>query len=144
MIVGKLAFFAWALIVPMFFHRWWVVLLFYGAAAFLVGSILAVVFQLAHCLEEADFPRLPAGPERVERSFSRRVAARGPRRRPVDSPHRAGKRSDTPRRRRSEGVAPSDRASWRAGGSSPRSRRSHRAACEWPLARAPGNDASVV
>jgi linoleoyl-CoA desaturase len=57
LLAGKAAFFAWALVIPMFFHRWWVVLVFYGLTAFLVGLLLAVVFQLAHCLEEADFPR---------------------------------------------------------------------------------------
>jgi linoleoyl-CoA desaturase len=71
MIVGKLAFFAWALVVPMLFHRWWVVLLFYGAAAFLVGSILAVVFQLAHCLEEAEFPHVPVGTDRVAERWAK-------------------------------------------------------------------------
>ena len=31
LLVGKAVFFAWALVIPMFFHRWWVVLGFYGA-----------------------------------------------------------------------------------------------------------------
>jgi linoleoyl-CoA desaturase len=57
LLVGKAAFLSWALAIPMLFHRWWVVAIYYGATAFLVGLILAVVFQLAHCLEEAAFPR---------------------------------------------------------------------------------------
>jgi linoleoyl-CoA desaturase len=65
MIAGKLAFFAWAVVIPLLFHRWWVVLLFYAAASFLVGLILAIVFQLAHCVEEAEFPCLPAGADRM-------------------------------------------------------------------------------
>jgi len=32
------------------------VLLFYGIASFVEGVVLSVVFQLAHCVEEADFP----------------------------------------------------------------------------------------
>jgi linoleoyl-CoA desaturase len=70
LIAGKAAFFAWALVVPMMFHRWWVVLLFYGATSFVVGLILAVVFQLAHCLEEADFPPVPADASRVPESWA--------------------------------------------------------------------------
>jgi linoleoyl-CoA desaturase len=65
LIAGKVAFFGYALVVPMLFHRWWVVAIFYGATTFFVGLILAVVFQLAHCLEGADFPRVAAGSDRV-------------------------------------------------------------------------------
>jgi linoleoyl-CoA desaturase len=71
MLVGKAAFFAWALVIPMFFHRWWIVLLFYGVTAFLVGLLLAVVFQLAHCIEEADFPHLPEGSSRVSDGWAK-------------------------------------------------------------------------
>jgi linoleoyl-CoA desaturase len=56
MLAGKAAFFGWAIVVPSLFHRWWVVSLFYAGIAFLVGVVLSVVFQLAHCLEEAEFP----------------------------------------------------------------------------------------
>jgi linoleoyl-CoA desaturase len=65
MMAGKLAFFGWALVVPMLFHPWWVVLLFYAGISFLLGLILAVVFQLAHCIEEASFPQVPPGSDRV-------------------------------------------------------------------------------
>jgi linoleoyl-CoA desaturase len=71
LLAGKALFFAWALVIPMFFHRWWVVLLVYGATAFMVGLLLAVVFQLAHCLEEADFPHVPAGSRRVSSQWAR-------------------------------------------------------------------------
>jgi linoleoyl-CoA desaturase len=71
LLVGKAVFFAWALVIPMFFHRWWVVLVFYGITAFLVGLLLAVVFQLAHCLQEADFPHVPAGSSRVAEGWAR-------------------------------------------------------------------------
>jgi linoleoyl-CoA desaturase len=70
LIAGKVAFFAWALVIPMLFHRWWVVLIVYGATTFFVGLILAVVFQLAHCLEEAEFPRVPSGSDRVGESWA--------------------------------------------------------------------------
>ena len=70
LVVGKVLFFGWALVVPMLFHRWWVAAIFYGATAFFVGLILAVVFQLAHCLEGADFPSLPPGSERVAEGWA--------------------------------------------------------------------------
>lgn len=58
LIAGKAAFLAWAFLVPLLFHPWWAVLLFYGATSFLVAVILSVVFQIAHCGEHAEFPAL--------------------------------------------------------------------------------------
>jgi linoleoyl-CoA desaturase len=55
-ILGKVVFFSLALVVPLLFHPWWVVLLFYAAASWVQGVALSVVFQLAHCVEEAAFP----------------------------------------------------------------------------------------
>jgi linoleoyl-CoA desaturase len=60
-IAGKLVFYSWALVVPMFFHRWWVVLAFYFFASVISGVVMAVVFQLAHCVEEAAFPATKHG-----------------------------------------------------------------------------------
>ena len=37
-------------------HRLWVVVLFYGVTVFVTGVLVSVVFQLAHCVEEAEFP----------------------------------------------------------------------------------------
>ena len=58
---GKLSFFSLALVIPMLFHSWWIVLAFYFVATFMSGLVLSVVFQMAHCVEEADFP-LPLEP----------------------------------------------------------------------------------
>ena len=58
LIAGKVAFAGWAFVVPMLFHPWWVVLLFYGATSFFVAVILSVVFQVAHCGAHASFPTL--------------------------------------------------------------------------------------
>jgi linoleoyl-CoA desaturase len=55
-ISGKALFFTLAFVLPMFLHSWWKVLLFYGLVAGIVGVVLSIVFQLAHCVEEADFP----------------------------------------------------------------------------------------
>jgi len=55
-ISGKVLFFSMAFVIPMFLHRWWVVLSIYALAAFVSGVVLSVVFQLAHCVGEAEFP----------------------------------------------------------------------------------------
>lgn len=67
---GKALFYTWALVVPMLFHPWWVVLLGYAAASFVLGVILSVVFQLAHCVEEASFPELQPGTTEVPRAWA--------------------------------------------------------------------------
>jgi linoleoyl-CoA desaturase len=55
-IAGKLVFFSWAFIIPMLLHPVLAVLGVYLLAAFISGVVLSVVFQLAHCVEDADFP----------------------------------------------------------------------------------------
>jgi linoleoyl-CoA desaturase len=70
MLGGKLVFGAWAFLIPMLFHRWWVVLIFYAATSFLLGMILAIVFQLAHCVQEADFPHVPEGTRDVPSAWA--------------------------------------------------------------------------
>jgi len=62
---GKVLFFGWAFVLPALFHPLWVVLVFYAGGAFVIGLILSVVFQLAHCVEEADFPEPPQGGARL-------------------------------------------------------------------------------
>jgi len=42
--------------VPMIFHAWWIVLAYYMLTNLINGVVLSTVFQLAHCVEEADFP----------------------------------------------------------------------------------------
>jgi linoleoyl-CoA desaturase len=53
---GKVVFFSMAFVIPMLLHPWWAVLGVYGVAAFVSGVVLSIVFQLAHCVEAADFP----------------------------------------------------------------------------------------
>ncbi|MFQ5423457.1 MAG: fatty acid desaturase family protein [Phycisphaerae bacterium] len=53
---GKIVFFTLTFALPMLLHPWWIVLSVYAAAAFVQGVVLSVVFQLAHCVEEAEFP----------------------------------------------------------------------------------------
>jgi len=67
--IGKLLFFSWALVVPLLVHAWPVVLLHGAVASFSLGFVLSVVFQLAHVVEEADFPDADAADE--DRSWAR-------------------------------------------------------------------------
>lgn len=53
---GKLVFFAFAFAIPSVFHSVWLVLASYGLVAITLGIVLSVVFQLAHVVEEANFP----------------------------------------------------------------------------------------
>jgi linoleoyl-CoA desaturase len=56
-IAGKVVFFALALVIPMLFHPVWAVALCYVLTASVMGILMSVVFQLAHCVEEAEFPQ---------------------------------------------------------------------------------------
>jgi linoleoyl-CoA desaturase len=53
---GKLIHVGWAIALPLVFHSWWVVLVFYVAISWTVGLLLATMFQLAHCTELVGFP----------------------------------------------------------------------------------------
>ncbi len=53
---GKMFFFSMAFVVPMLLHPVLAVLAVYAIASFVSGVVLSVVFQLAHVVEEADFP----------------------------------------------------------------------------------------
>jgi linoleoyl-CoA desaturase len=63
-VLGKLAHLSWALVVPIAVLGWGKALVFYVALSAACGITLAVVFQLAHCVEEAVFvdPDAHAGP----------------------------------------------------------------------------------
>ena len=52
---GKLAFVAWSVVIPLLLHPAWQVAAVFGVVSFVLAVTLAVTFQLAHCLEEAEF-----------------------------------------------------------------------------------------
>ncbi len=52
----KIFFLSFVFLVPMLLHPWWAVIGVYLIASFVNGVVISVVFQLAHCVEEADFP----------------------------------------------------------------------------------------
>jgi linoleoyl-CoA desaturase len=53
---GKLVHLSWAVFVPLLFNPWWGVLVFYLVCSWFVGFLLAITFQLAHCVDAAYFP----------------------------------------------------------------------------------------
>ena len=57
LLLGKAVSFAIFIGIPMIFHPIWVVLVFYVFTFAIVGLLLSVVFQLAHCVETAEFPQ---------------------------------------------------------------------------------------
>ena len=67
---GKAVFLALAFGIPLLFHATWVVLLFYGVAALVVGMVLSIVFQLAHCVEDAEFPLPREGSGSMENAWA--------------------------------------------------------------------------
>jgi linoleoyl-CoA desaturase len=54
-LVGKAIFVSWTIVVPLFFYPWWAVAAGYLAFSGAMSLVMAVTFQLAHCVEEADF-----------------------------------------------------------------------------------------
>lgn len=64
-LAGKASFLSIAFVVPALFRPLSLVLAGYVAVMAIVGFVLAIVFQLAHSVEEAGHPALPKGGERV-------------------------------------------------------------------------------
>ena len=56
---GKVVFFTAAFAIPLTLHATWKVAACYAIAALVAGLVLSVVFQLAHCVGEVDFPPRP-------------------------------------------------------------------------------------
>jgi linoleoyl-CoA desaturase len=59
LIGGKLVWFTIAFVIPSLLFPIWGVIAFYLLVSFIQGMVMAVVFQLAHCVEEAQFPPVP-------------------------------------------------------------------------------------
>jgi linoleoyl-CoA desaturase len=64
LLLGKAIFVAWALVIPALLHPLATVVGVYLLVSAVVGVVLAVTFQLAHCVDAAEFP--PA----MEQSFA--------------------------------------------------------------------------
>jgi linoleoyl-CoA desaturase len=53
---GKAVFLSLAFAIPLCLHPLWAVAASYAVTAVVMGIVLGAVFQLAHCVEDADFP----------------------------------------------------------------------------------------
>ena len=69
-LAGKLTFFGLAFGIPILLHPFWVVALFYTVTALVLGMVLSVVFQLAHCVEQAAFPLPRPDTGRIENAWA--------------------------------------------------------------------------
>jgi linoleoyl-CoA desaturase len=67
---GKAAFFALAFGIPLHFHSLAVVLGYYALSGIVMGFLLSVVFQMAHCVEEAEFPEPCASTGRLDHAWA--------------------------------------------------------------------------
>lgn len=68
-VLGKALFVSWAVVLPLLLFPWWTVLIAFALTSWVFGITLAVVFQMAHCVEEAEHgfatvAELEADPER--------------------------------------------------------------------------------
>jgi linoleoyl-CoA desaturase len=68
--VGKLAFLTLAFAIPLLHHSASAVIGFYLLTSATLGLVLAIVFQLAHCVEEADFPDQASSGGRVDSGWA--------------------------------------------------------------------------
>jgi linoleoyl-CoA desaturase len=68
-VFGKLVFFTLAFGLPLAFHSIGTVALYYTVVAMVAGVLLAMVFQLAHAVEEAAFPS-PNEPGRIDKPWA--------------------------------------------------------------------------
>lgn len=55
-LAGKIMFWNIAFIIPMLYHPWWGVFLCYIFGIFSISVIAAIVFSLAHTMDETEFP----------------------------------------------------------------------------------------
>ncbi len=67
---GKALFLTLAFGLPILFHPLWIVLLFYVLTVTLAGVVVSVVFQVAHCVAEAEFPLPPENSGSMENTWA--------------------------------------------------------------------------
>jgi linoleoyl-CoA desaturase len=61
--LGKVLHVAWAIALPMIWYPWWAVAGGYLVASWCIGVVLSITFQVAHCVDEAEFAN-PTAPRR--------------------------------------------------------------------------------
>ena len=70
LVAGKAAFVSLAFGVTLYLHPWYYVALWFFVTSFTLGVLLSVVFQLAHCVEHADFPMPDADSMKIENAWA--------------------------------------------------------------------------
>jgi linoleoyl-CoA desaturase len=74
MLLGKAGYYTWAIVLPLVFHPGWHLLALWLLGSAVLGNLLALVFQLAHCAPEAEF-RLAGEGEAVGREWAEHQVA---------------------------------------------------------------------
>lgn len=69
-VTGKAVFFALAFGIPLRLHSLAVVFGLYAVSGIVMGFLLSVVFQVAHCVEEAEFPAPRASTGRLDAAWA--------------------------------------------------------------------------
>lgn len=59
LVLAKIFYYSFILVLPMIFssQAWWITLIFYFVMHFACGVLISVIFQLAHVVEDASFPK---------------------------------------------------------------------------------------
>jgi linoleoyl-CoA desaturase len=70
-VLGKVIFFSWAFFVPALFHPLWQIVVCYLITSFVTSLVLSVVFQAAHCVQEAEFPSVPENSNPLGNSWAK-------------------------------------------------------------------------
>lgn len=70
LLAGKLIFVTLAFGIPLYLYAWYNVLIMFFLVSFVHGFLLSVVFQLAHCVEEAEFPLPEGDTSRMENAWA--------------------------------------------------------------------------
>jgi len=75
LIGGKVVFVLIAFVIPTMVHPFWLVAVFYCLTAITIGVVLGIVFQMAHCVEEAEFPAPVGESNRMEHDWAAHQAS---------------------------------------------------------------------
>lgn len=70
LLAGKAVFVTLAFAIPLYLHAWYHVALWFFVASFVQSVTLSVVFQLAHVVEDADFPMPNEDSQRIENEWA--------------------------------------------------------------------------
>lgn len=70
LLFGKVMFIVLAFGVPLYLHTWYHVAACFFVASFVQGVLLSIVFQLAHCVEHADFPMPDEESQRINSAWA--------------------------------------------------------------------------